>query len=119
MLRDLDLAFMRLHVLHHAAQDSFYGAAMMEELRRHGYTISAGTFYPLLHKLEAADLLHREERVVDGRQRKYYAATPQGKAVLDEARTKLTELATEVLAGHGPEPLPDPSTDASSAAEAP
>ena len=42
MLRDLDLAFMRLHVLYHAVQEPFYGMAMMEELRRHGYEISAG-----------------------------------------------------------------------------
>lgn len=114
MLRDLDLAFMRLHVLHHAAQDSFYGAAMMDELRRHGYTISAGTFYPLLHNMEAADLLRREEHVVDGRQRKYYAATPEGKAVLEEARAKLKELTAEVLEGHGPGRLPDPTADTSS-----
>lgn len=113
MLRDLDLAFMRLHVLHHAAQDSFYGAAMMEELRRHGYQISAGTFYPLLHKMESDDLLRREDRVVEGRQRKYYAATPEGKAVLKTARAKLNELATEVLEGNGPAQLPDPPNDSS------
>lgn len=113
MLRDLDLAFMRLHVLYHAVQEPFYGMAMMEELRRHGYEISAGTFYPLLHKMEAADLLHCTERVVDGRQRKYYAATVEGEAVLDAAREKLGELATEVLAGHGAGALPDPPRDAS------
>ncbi len=113
MLRDLDLAFMRLHVLYHAVQEPFYSAAMMEELRPHGYTISAGTFYPLLHNMEAADLLHREERVVEGRQRKYYAATPEGEATLDAARTKLDELAAEVLHGEDPGPLADPSDDAS------
>ena len=30
MLRDLDLAFMRLHVLYHAVQEPFYGAATPE-----------------------------------------------------------------------------------------
>ena len=113
MLRDLDLAFMRLHVLHHAAQDAFYGAAMMEELRRHGYTISAGTFYPLLHKMEEADLLDVTKRVVDGRQRKYYTATSKGEDVLDAARMKLDELAAEVLGDQGPYTLPDPSTSPS------
>lgn len=111
MLRDVDLAFIRLHVLYHAIQEPFYGLAMMEELRRHGYEISAGTFYPLLHKMEEAGLLCREERIVDGRMRKYYAATEEGRRVLDEAREKLAELAEEVLEGCGPVHLPDPAVE--------
>ena len=114
MLRDVDLAFMRLHVLYHAVQEPFYGMAMMEELRRHGYEISAGTFYPLLHKMEEDRLLCREERVVDGRTRKYYAATEEGQQALSEARRKLEELVGEVLEGHGPERLAD-APDASTA----
>ena len=76
MIRDVELAFMRVHVLHHAAQEAFYGAAMMEELRRHGYSISAGTFYPMLHRLSEKGFLEVEERVVEGKVRKYYAARP-------------------------------------------
>jgi len=100
---------MRVHVLYHAAQEPFYGAAMMEELRRHGYDISPGTFYPLLHRLDEKGLLDREERVVDGKVRKYYAATEEGRGVLDEIRPKLQELVDEVLEGEGPDTLPDPS----------
>ncbi|MFB6271552.1 MAG: PadR family transcriptional regulator [Salinibacter sp.] len=108
MRRDVSLAFMRVHVLHHAAREPFYGAAMMEELRRHGYDISPGTFYPMLHRLDEKGLLDREERVVDGKVRKYYAATADGEAVLDEIRPRLQELVDEVLAGEGPDALPDP-----------
>lgn len=117
MLRTVDLAFMRLHILYHAVEEPFYGMAMMQELRRHGYRISAGTFYPLVHRMEEDGLLAREERVVDGKVRKYYAATDDGRAALDEARAKLEELATEVLEGKGPERLPDSTADASSKAE--
>lgn len=99
---------MRVHVLHHAAQEPFYGAAMMEELRRHGYSISAGTFYPMLHRLDEEGLLDREERVVEGKVRKYYAATTEGRAALGEIRPKIVELAQEVLEGMGPDDLPDP-----------
>jgi DNA-binding PadR family transcriptional regulator len=99
---------MRVHVLHHAAQEPFYGAAMMEELRRHGYTISPGTFYPMLHRLEEKGLLEREERVVEGKVRKYYAATDDGRAALDAIRPKIAELVDEVLDGEGPDELPDP-----------
>jgi hypothetical protein len=42
----------RLHVLHHAVKESIYGLAMIEELERHGYEISAGTLYPILNGLE-------------------------------------------------------------------
>jgi DNA-binding PadR family transcriptional regulator len=108
MLRTVYLAFMRLHVLYHAAQEPFYGMAMMQELRRHGYRISAGTFYPLVHRMEEDGLLARDERVVDGKVRKYYAATEDGRAALDEVRPKLTELVDEVLGGHGPTALSDP-----------
>lgn len=108
MLRDVSLAFMRVHVLRHAAQEPFYGAAMMEELRRHGYEISPGTFYPMLHRLEENGLLDREERVVGGKMRKYYAATDEGQRVLDEIRPKITELVDEVLEGKGPDELSDP-----------
>lgn len=109
MRRDVSLAFMRVHVLYHAVQEPLYGASMMEELRRHGYDISPGTFYPLLHRLEENGLLDREERVVDGKVRKYYAATEEGRGVLDEIRPRLQELVDEVLEGEGPDALPDPS----------
>lgn len=118
MLRDVYLAFMRLHVLHHAAQEPFYGMAMMEELRRHGYEISAGTFYPLLHRMEEQGLLDREARVVDGKVRKYYTATGEGRDALEAVRPKLVELVDEVIEGLGPTALPGPSeTDEPEATE--
>ncbi|MGW8877627.1 PadR family transcriptional regulator [Streptomyces mirabilis] len=44
---------MRLAILHHAAEEEIHGAWMTEELARHGYQISPGTLYPMLHRLEA------------------------------------------------------------------
>ena len=41
-----------LHVLHHSTEGPIFGLEMAEELARHGYRISAGTLYPLLHGLE-------------------------------------------------------------------
>lgn len=99
---------MRLHVLYHAVEEPFYGAAMMEELRRHGYEISAGTFYPLLHRMEEKGLLEQTERVVEGKQRKYYAATKDGRDVLDALRPRLAELTGELLEGEGSTSLPGP-----------
>lgn len=108
MLRDLFLGFIKVHILHHAAEEPIYGLAMMAELERHGYDISPGTLYPTLHGMEEAGWLVREERVVGGRVRKYYTATDAGRDALEEVKAKMRELAEEVVEGRGPEHLPDP-----------
>ena len=109
MIRDFFLGFIKIHILHHAAHEPIYGLAMIEELRRHGYDISPGTIYPVLHGLERGGYLSREERVVGGKVRKYYTITASGRTALGEAREKIAELTQEVMAGHGPTRLPDPS----------
>jgi hypothetical protein len=38
--------FIRMHVLHHAEEGNLCGHWMIEELRHHGYRMSAGTLYP-------------------------------------------------------------------------
>lgn len=53
MIRDFFLGFVKIHILHHAEQEPVYGLALIEELRRHGYTLSPGTLYPILHQLDA------------------------------------------------------------------
>ena len=47
----------RLHILHHAAQEAVFGLWLIEELQRHGYRIGPGTLYPILHGLEKRGLL--------------------------------------------------------------
>jgi PadR family transcriptional regulator len=111
MLRDFFLGFIKIHILHHAAQAPVYGVAIIVELRRHGYNLSPGTLYPLLHSLEAAGYLSREDRVVGGKVRKYYTLTDAGRRALDEARPRIRELVDEVLEGRGPTRLPEPATD--------
>ncbi len=111
MLSDFYSGFVKMHVLHHAALEPVYGLALIAELRRHGYQIGPGTLYPMLHQLEADGFLEREDRVVKGRIRKYYTATEQGRAALVEARSKISELVTEVVEGHGPEHLPEVDDD--------
>ena len=51
LVRDIFLAFVRVHVLHHATEGPIYGVEMIEELARHGYQIGPGTIYPTLHAL--------------------------------------------------------------------
>ncbi|TFE01846.1 MULTISPECIES: PadR family transcriptional regulator [Jeotgalibacillus] len=96
VLRKLFLGFIQIHILHHASEHPIYGAWMTEELREHGYSISAGTLYPILHSMETDGLLIKEERNVDGHIRKYYTASEKGVAVLKEARSKAYELFKEI-----------------------
>jgi PadR family transcriptional regulator PadR len=107
MFRDFFLGFIKVHILHHAAQQSIYGLAMLEELRRHGYALSPGTLYPILHSLEGRGYLQQEEQVVGGRVRKYYTATTAGRQALAEVKERIAELVDEVLEGRGPERLCD------------
>lgn len=108
MFRDFFLGFIRVHILHHASIEPIYGLAMLEELRRHGYELSPGTLYPILHKLEEQGLLECDERVVAGKVRKYYTATPAGGRALEDVKGKIHELVDEVLNGGSADRLPGP-----------
>lgn len=95
--RDLLSGFIRLHILHHAAEGELYGQWMIEELARHGYRLSPGTLYPLLHGLEKKGyLVSRMER--EGRTaRKYYRATSLGRKAIKLATVKAKELFGEIV----------------------
>ncbi|MFG3388651.1 PadR family transcriptional regulator [Streptomyces sp. CRB46] len=101
-MREFQRGAVRLHILHHAAQEEIHGAWMTAELARHGYRISPGTLYPTLHRLEADGLLASEQRVVDGRTRRVYRATEAGRQALADDRRALEELAREVLGDERP-----------------
>jgi DNA-binding PadR family transcriptional regulator len=96
-VREFQRGAVRLHILHHAAEQEVHGAWMTKELARHGYDISPGTLYPTLHRLEAEGLLSSVQRLVDGRTRRLYRVTEAGKRALREDRKALEELAREVL----------------------
>ena len=87
----------RLHILHHAVQEPIFGSGIMEELARHGYKLSAGTLYPVLHGLEASGYL-RSREVRKGRSsRQFYRATPAGRRALAAAKEKVRELFGELF----------------------
>jgi DNA-binding PadR family transcriptional regulator len=96
-VREFHRGAVQLHILHHAAEHEIHGAWMSEELAHHGHRISPGTLYPTLHRMEAEGLLRSRRAVVDGRTRRTYRATAQGKRTLTKARAALRELADEVL----------------------
>src|SRR6516162_3061493 len=95
--RELYSGLIRLHVLHHAAEEPVFGLGMLEELARHGYRISPGTLYPILHGLEKKGYLRSTEYRNGKSLRKIYRATPQGRRALAAAKNKVGELFQEVV----------------------
>lgn len=97
MIRDLELAFVKIHILYHAEKEEVFGVGLMEELARHGYAIGPGTLYPTLAKMEKGALISCEARTVDGKQRKYYRITAEGGRLLSKMKQKIEELYREVV----------------------
>jgi PadR family transcriptional regulator, regulatory protein PadR len=97
--RDLYSGLIRLHVMHHASEEPIFGLGMMEELARHGYRISPGSLYPLLHGLEKKGYLNSKEQRKGKSLRKVYRATPLGRKALKAARSKVLELLRELIEG--------------------
>jgi DNA-binding PadR family transcriptional regulator len=97
VFQDFFLGFVKIHILYHASNEPMYGVEILTELARHGYRLSPGTLYPTLHRLEREGYLSVEKKVVDGKVRKYYSATKQGRAVLSESKDKIAGLVEEVL----------------------
>ncbi|RKJ95036.1 PadR family transcriptional regulator [Alicycliphilus denitrificans] len=94
---DLLSGLIRLHVLHHAAEQEIYGQWMINELAHHGYRLSPGTLYPMLHKMERDGyLISRQER--EGRTvRKLYSITTKGKEGLALAKERIREFTGEAM----------------------
>jgi PadR family transcriptional regulator PadR len=106
--RFLYAGLIRLHVLYRAAQEPIYGLAMIEELGRHGYKVSAGTLYPILHGIEERGLLTSTEERSGSVGRRVYSATRAGKEALAAAKIKVRELFGELFEdepaeGHHPD----------------
>ena len=97
MKNDFFLGFIRLHLLHHAAEGPIFGLGIIEELARHGYKLSPGTLYPILHRMEKQGLLKSRKELVSGKFRRVYAITSTGRRTLSEAKVKLRELVGELF----------------------
>jgi PadR family transcriptional regulator PadR len=95
--KDLFSGFIKLHVLHHASEAPVYGLWLIEELAEHGYRVSPGTLYPLLHSMEEAELLESYSELFGGKIRRYYTSTSNGHKHLRKAKNQLVELLSEIL----------------------
>lgn len=94
---NLYAGLIRLHILHHAAEGPIFGQAMIDELGRHGYRLSAGTLYPILHGMQRQGYLRSQLALKGGRRRRMYRATPAGRKALVTARKRVQELFGEMF----------------------
>src|ERR1700749_704306 len=97
--RDLYSGMIRLHILNHAKHEAIFGAGMAEELARHGYKISPGTLYPIVHGLEKRGYLKSEEERSGKTARRLYKITASGRHALSTAKVRVRELFGELIEG--------------------
>ncbi|WP_028298396.1 PadR family transcriptional regulator [Olivibacter sitiensis] len=74
-------------------KDRMYGYEItqkVKELSDGEFKLTEGALYPTLHKLEADGLLETSTEMVDGRVRKYYSLSTDGKA---EVQHKMSDAA--------------------------
>jgi len=96
VVREFLLAFWKIHILHHAAEQGIYGQWMLEELRHHGYHLSPGTLYPMLSRMAKRGWLRAAEPKRANAPR-VYRLTPRGREVLQQVLSSLAELRHEVV----------------------
>jgi PadR family transcriptional regulator PadR len=97
--KSLYSGLIRLHVLHHACEGEIFGLDMIEELSRHGYKMSPGTMYPILHGLEKRGYLKSTPFHSGRARRRVYRATPAGRKALKAAKQRVRELFGELIEG--------------------
>ena len=100
ILREILLAFWKVHILHHAAERPIYGQWLLEELQRHGFQVSPGTLYPLLGRMQRAGWLQIVKSgapTKSPKARREYVLTPKGAARLRQLRRQVEELHHEVI----------------------
>ena len=95
--RDLIGGFVRLHVLHHANSGPIFGIGVIERLAFHGYVLSPGTLYPILHGMERDGFLRSRSEVVGKKRRRVYEITAEGQKTLVLSKVRLWELFKEVF----------------------
>ena len=94
--QELLKGLIRLHILHHASKAGFYGQWMIHELARHGYTLSPGTLYPMLHGLERRGYLKSKSHRMGRTYRRVYRATALGREANKLAKVQVRELIGEL-----------------------
>ncbi len=71
-----------------------YGYALLKLLAEKGLEVDQGTLYPLLRRLEAQGLLESAWNVEEGRPRRYYVISSEGKKLLPQLKSEWDSMVT-------------------------
>lgn len=105
--REIRLGIWKIHILHHAASRMVWGTWLLEELAEHGHTLSPGTLYPALARMERNRWIRRTGGAAHAKARQTFRITPEGRLLLRTLRHEVTELYKEVvLQAELKDPLP-------------
>jgi PadR family transcriptional regulator, regulatory protein PadR len=99
--RDIQLAFWKVHILHHAGERPIFGRWLLGELRRHGFQVSPGTLYPLLARMESQGWIRsiHPAAMISPKARRELVLTAKGARALAQLRRHVDELHREVVGG--------------------
>jgi PadR family transcriptional regulator PadR len=87
MLQELRRGLIMLAVLSQLGKEQ-YGYALLKLLADRGLAVDQGTLYPLLRRLEAQGLLRSTWNVEEGRPRRYYVISSEGKKLLPQLKSE-------------------------------
>jgi PadR family transcriptional regulator PadR len=82
-------------VLSVLSQGKTYGYALTQEMKRI-FDLSESSLYPVLRRLQKEKYLTTFDRPFQGRNRRYYAITPQGEEKLAEYRQEWNQYRSNV-----------------------
>lgn len=92
---EMNRGFLQVLVLV-ALEKPMYGYRMIKSFEERGYEVEENTLYPLLRRLEKNGLIKSEWEVSEGRPKKFYAITDEGRAVRMEL-LRIWSLQNEIL----------------------
>lgn len=87
MLQELRRGLVMLAVLSQLGKQQ-YGYALLKLLSERGLEVDQGTLYPLLRRLESQGLLQSAWNVEEGRPRRYYVISSEGKKILPQLKSE-------------------------------
>ena len=76
-----------------ALRSEKYGYTLRKSLAERGLDIDEGTLYPLLRRLESQGLLASEWRESDGRSKRFYRLSTEGRALLKQLHAEWKRIA--------------------------
>lgn len=69
-----------------------YGYALLKLLADQGLEVDQGTLYPLLRRLESQGLLESTWSVEEGRPRRYYVISSEGRKLLPQLKSEWDKM---------------------------